>query len=248
MGRVIAVQIHDITGDGALCRAAARHADGNRYDAGFYGSTPAHPRQLAVAVRVVDITDSISPALNVKAYRYGVIRVGLSAAHLHGGDNFCVDAVFIIKVIDLRWRDHLVEADDADTKRRDDVAVGRLLRAAAGPCGVAEIRFLQKNRQRQIFMGERTQLLSEIAVDDLIIQRRFRGGHGELLTVIAEIGQRLHYQLVVSANERIEVHSCVSSNGTDNLFIGKIASDGSNAGFAAARRDDLRQALTRISI
>lgn len=36
-------------------------------------------------------------------------------------------------------------------------------------------------------MGERPQLLSEIAVDDLIIQRRFRSGHGELLTVVAEI-------------------------------------------------------------
>ena len=97
-------------------------------------------------------------------------------------------------------------------------------------------------------MGERTQLLSEISVDDLIIQSRFRGGHGKLLTVVAEIGQRLYYQLVVSANERIEVHSCVSSNGTDNLFIGKIASDGSDAGFTAARRDDLGQALTRVDI
>ena len=134
------------------------------------------------------------------------------------------------------------------TKRGDDVAVGRLIRAAAGPCSVAEIRFLQKNRQRQILMGERPQLLSEISVDDLIIQSRFRGGHGKLLTVVAEIGQRLHHQLVVSANERIEVHFYVSSNGTDNLFIGKIASNGSNAGFAAARRDDLGQALTRISI
>ena len=248
IGRVIAVQIHDIAGDGALRRAAAVHADGNRYDAGFRGSAPAHPRQLAVAVWVVDIADGISPALDVKAYRYGVVRVGLSAAHLHGGDNFCVDTVFIIKVIDLRWRGHLVEADNADTKRGDDVAVGRLLRAAAGPCSVAEIRFLQKNRQRQVFMGKRAELYSEVTVDDLVIQRRFRGGHGKLLTVIAKIGQRLYYQLVVSANERIEVHSCVSSNGTDNLFIGKIASDGSNAGFAAARRDDLRQALTRISI
>ena len=97
-------------------------------------------------------------------------------------------------------------------------------------------------------MGERPQLLSEIAVDDLVIQRRFRGGHGELLTVVAEIGQRLHHQFVVSANERIEVHSCVSSNGTDNLFIGKIASDGSNAGLAAARRDDLGQTLTWVDI
>ena len=248
IGRVIAVQIHDVTNDGALRRAAAVHADGNRYDAGFCGSTPAHPCQLTVAVRVVDIADSVSPAPDVKAYRYGGVRVGLSAAHLHGGDNFCVDTVFIIKVIDLRRRGHLVEADDADTKRGDDVAVGCLLRAAAGPCGVAEIRFLQKNRQRQIFMGERTQLLSEIAVDDLVIQSRFRGGHGELLTVVAEIGQRLHYQLVVSANERIEVHSYVSSNGTDNLFIGEIASDGSNAGLAAARRDDLGQTLTWVSI
>ena len=97
-------------------------------------------------------------------------------------------------------------------------------------------------------MGERTQLLSKISVDDLVIQRRFRGGHGKLLTVIAKIGQRLYYQLIVSAYERIEVHSCVSSNGTDNLFIGEIASDGSNAGFATARRNNLRQALTRISI
>ena len=229
-------------------RAAAVHADGNRYDTGFRGSTPAHPCQLTVAVRVVDIADSVSPALDVKAYRYGVIRVGLSTAHLHGGDDFCVDAVFVVIFAGFGRRGHLVEADDADTKRRDDVAVGRLLRAAAGPCSVAEIRFLQKNRQRQILMGERPQLLSEIAVDDLVIQSRFRGGHGELLTVVAEIGQRLHHQFVVSANERIEVHSCVSSNGTDNLFIGEIASDGSNAGLAAARRDDLGQTLTWVDI
>lgn len=71
----------------------------------------------AVAVRVVDITDSVSPALNVKTYRYRVVRVGLSTAHLHRGDNFCVDTVFIIKVIDFRRRGHLVEADDADAKR-----------------------------------------------------------------------------------------------------------------------------------
>ena len=51
-----------------------------------------------------------------------------------------------------------------------------------------------------------------------------------------------------SANERIEVHSCVSSNGTDNLFISEIASDGSDAGLAASRRDDLGQALTWVDI
>ena len=231
-----------------MCRSAAIHADGNRYDAGFRRSTPAHPCQLAVAVRVVDIADSVSPALNVKTYRYGVIWVGLATAHLHGGDNFCIDTVFIIKVIDLRWRGHLVEAYNADTKRGDDVAVGRLLRAATGPRSITEIRLLQKNRKRQILVSECTQLLSEIAVDDLVIQRRFRGGHGKLLTVVAKIGQRLYYQLVVSANECIEVHSCISSNGTDNLFIGKIASDGSNAGLAAARRDDLGQTLTWVSI
>ena len=97
-------------------------------------------------------------------------------------------------------------------------------------------------------MSECTQLLSEISVDNLIIQSRFRGGHGELLTVIAEIGQRLYYQLIVSSYECIEVHSCVSSNGTDNLFIGKIASDGSDAGFATARRDNLGQTLTWVDI
>ena len=154
IGRVVAVQIHDIAGDGTLRRAAAVHADGNRYDTGFRGSTPAYPRQLAVAVRVVDIADSVSPALDVKAYRYGVVRVGLSTAHLYRGDNFCVDAVFVVIFAGIGRRGHLVEADDADTKRGDDVAVGRLLRAAAGPCSVAEIRFLQKNRQRQVFVGK----------------------------------------------------------------------------------------------
>ena len=243
IGWVIAVQIHDITGDGALRRAAAVHADGNRYDAGFRGSTPAHPRQLAVAVRVVDIAYSVSPALNVKAYRYGVVRVGLSAAHLHGGDNFCVDAVFVVIFAGFGRRCHLVEADDADTKRGDDVAVGRLIRAAAGPCGVAEIRFLQKNRQRQIFMGERTQLLSEIAVDDLVIQSRFRGGHGELLTVIAEIGQRLHHDSVISTDKQIKVDSHISGNRSDDLFIGEIAANRGDAGLAAAGGDDLGQLL-----
>ena len=97
-------------------------------------------------------------------------------------------------------------------------------------------------------MGKRAELYSEVSVDDLVIQSRFRGGHGKLLTVIAEIGQRLYYQLVVSANERIEVHSRVSSNGTDNLFIGEIAANRGDTGLAAARRDDLGQALTWVDI
>ena len=33
VGRIVAVQIHDVAGDRALRRAAARHADGNRNDA-----------------------------------------------------------------------------------------------------------------------------------------------------------------------------------------------------------------------
>ena len=176
-------------------------------------------------------------------YRYGVVRVGLSAAHLHGGDDFCVDAVFVVIFAGFGRRGHLIEADDADAKRGDDVAVGRLIRAAAGPCGVAEIRFLQKNRQRQIFMGERPQLLSEIAVDDLIIQSRFRGGHGKLLTVVAKIGQRLHHDSVISTDKQIKVDSYISGNRSDDLFIGEIAANRGDAGLTATGGDDLGQLL-----
>ena len=92
-------------------------------------------------------------------------------------------------------------------------------------------------------MGERTQLLSEIAVDDLVIQSRFRGGHGELLTVVAEIGQRLYHDSVISTDKQIKVDSHISGNRSDDLFIGEIASDGSNAGLTAAGGDDLGQLL-----
>ena len=68
VGRVIAVQIHDVAGDGALRRAAAGHTDGDGDDAGFGGSAPTHPHQLTVAIRVVNIADGIDPALNVEAY------------------------------------------------------------------------------------------------------------------------------------------------------------------------------------
>ena len=40
----------------------------------------------------------------------------------------------------------------------------------------------------------------------------------------------------------------VQQSRSHNLFIGEIASDGSNAGLAAARRDDLGQGLTWASI
>ena len=92
-------------------------------------------------------------------------------------------------------------------------------------------------------MGERTQLLSEIAVDDLVIQSRFRGGHGELLTVVAEIGQRLHHDSVISTDKQIKVDSHISGNRSDDLFIGEIAANRGDAGLTAAGGDDLGQLL-----
>ena len=154
VGRVIAIQIHDVAGDGALRRAATGHTDRDGDDTGLGGSAPAHPHQLTVAIRVVDIADGIGPALNVEAYRHGVVRVGLPAAHLYRGDNFCIDAVFVVIFAGFRRRGHLIESDDTDTEGGENIAVGRLLCAAAGPSSVAEIRFLQKNRQRQVFVGK----------------------------------------------------------------------------------------------
>ena len=60
-----------------------------------------------------------------------------------------------------------------------------------------------------------------------------------MLTVVAEISQRLHYQLVVTADQRVEIYAGVSRDGADDLLVGKVAADGGDAGFAAAGGDNL---------
>ena len=75
IGRVVAVQIHNVGGDGALCRASAQHPDLNGADTGFIGGMPFYPDQLAVAVRIVHIADGIGAAFDYKLHGDRVVRV-----------------------------------------------------------------------------------------------------------------------------------------------------------------------------
>ena len=75
IGRVVAVQIHNVGGDGALRRASAQHPDLNGANTGFIGGMPLHPDQLAVAVRIVHIADGIGAAFDHKLHGDRVVRV-----------------------------------------------------------------------------------------------------------------------------------------------------------------------------
>ena len=209
---------------------------------------PLHPYQLAVAVRIVDIADGVSPALNHKADRHRIVRIRLPAAHLHRGDHIGIDSVFIVEVIYIGRFQFTIEADDTDAKGRDDLIVADLAIGASGPCGIAQVSFFKEYGQRQILMGQGSHLASEISVYLLIIERRFRGRHGIVGSVVNQICDRLDNDFVIAGNERIKVHSHISGNGPNDLLVCKIASNRRNAGGIVARGNDARQALCRISV
>lgn len=78
-----------------------------------------------------------------------------------------------------------------------DLAVG-----AARPCGIAQICFFKEDGQRQILMGQRSHLASEISVYLLVIERRFRGRHGIVGSTVDEVGDRLDNDFVIAGKRR----------------------------------------------
>ena len=71
----MALQVHNVCGDGTLRRTASQYTDANRADTGFIRRVPRHPGKLAVAVRVIDIADCVGVALDDELYGYRVVRI-----------------------------------------------------------------------------------------------------------------------------------------------------------------------------
>lgn len=176
---------------------------------------------MTVAVRIVDIADGVSSALNHKANSHRIIRVGLPAAHLHRGDHIGIDSVFIVEVVYIGRLQLTVEADDSDAEGRDDLIVADLAVGAARPCRIAQISFFKEDGQRQILMSQRSHLASEISVYLLIIERRFRSRHGIAGSVVNQICDGLNNDFVIASNKRIKVHSHISGNRSNDLLICK---------------------------
>ena len=183
---------------------------------------------MTVAVRIVDIADGVSPALNHEANSHRIIRVGLSAAHLHRGDHIGIDSVFIVEVVYIGRFQFAIKTDNTDTKGRDDLIVADLAVGAAGPCGIAQVCFFKEDGQRQILMGQRSHLASEISVYLLVIERRFRGRHGIVGSTVDEVGDRLDNDFVIAGNKRIKAYSHISGNRPNDLLVCKVASNGRN--------------------
>src|SRR5699024_5032940 len=68
IGRIVAVQIHDVGSDGAVGWAAALDSDPDGADAGLIRRMQLYPDQLTVSLRVIDIADRIGIALDDKLH------------------------------------------------------------------------------------------------------------------------------------------------------------------------------------
>ena len=88
-------------------------------------------------------------------------------------------------------------------------------------------------------MGKRAEFYSEVTVDGLIIKRCFCGGHSKLLTVVTEISQRLHHDPIIPTDKQVKVDPHISRKRSDDLFVGEIAANRSDACLVAASGDDL---------
>ena len=97
-------------------------------------------------------------------------------------------------------------------------------------------------------MCQRPHPVAEISVNDLVIECGFRGSHSVVGTVIDQIRNRLDDDFIIAADQRIEVHPHISSDGSDDLFISEVAADGINTGRIAAGGDDAGQALRGINV
>ena len=224
-------------------RAAALDSDPDGADTGFLRRMPFHPDQLAVSLRVIDIADRIGAAFDHKLHGDRVVRVRLTAGHLHGGDHICVHPVFVVKLVDLRRLQLVVEPDNANAQRGDDLVVAHLAGGAARPGGIPQVCFLQKDGQRQVLMGQRAHPVSKITVNCLIIKGSFGCGHSVVGAAVNQVCNRLNDDFIITANQGVKIHPNIPGNGPNDLFIRKITADGINAGRIAAGGDNAGKAL-----
>ena len=115
---------------------------------------PLHPDQLTVSFGIIDIADCIGIAFDDKLYGDWVVRVRLPTGYLHGSDHIGVHPVFVVKLVNLRLLHLIVESNDADPQRGDDLLVACLAGGTARPGGIPKVGFLQKDGQRQVLVGQ----------------------------------------------------------------------------------------------
>ena len=92
-------------------------------------------------------------------------------------------------------------------------------------------------------MGQRGHLAPKASVDDPVIERCFRCGHGIIGSPVDEVSYRLDDDLIIAVDQRIEIDTHISCDGTNDLLVSKIASNGIDAGRVATGGDNTGQAL-----
>ena len=147
IGRRVFIKVNNIYVDGRFAGAAASgYGNGDGHLLRSAGCCPAYPRQLAVAIRIVNIADLEAFTVHIKSGGHRLIRITLTAADSDCCDDLGVHPILII--IDRyigRFGRHILKAHDAETECRTNIFIGGGSGAAARPCGITEVGHLQEH-------------------------------------------------------------------------------------------------------
>ena len=97
-------------------------------------------------------------------------------------------------------------------------------------------------------MCKRAHPIPQVSGYGLVIEGSFRCGHSIVGPAVNQIRNRLNDQLIVTTDQSVKIHSHISCDGPDDLFIRKITADGINAGRIATGGNDAGQALRGIDV
>ena len=165
----VLIQVNDLAMDCGLCRARAGHIHINGHILRLIRCGPAHPGQLGVSVRVVDVADRIGGPIDVEPHSDWIIRVTLPAADLHRRNDLCVSPVLVVIGGDDWLLRLLLEPDDSKAKGRLDVGVACFCVCRAGPCRISKIRRFQEHSQRQILVRQAPHPCPQMTANNFII-------------------------------------------------------------------------------
>ena len=248
IGRIVTFDVGDVGCDRALGSSFSDDTDADCAYTRFRGSVPLYPYQLAVTFRVIDIPNGIGASLNRKQHFDRIIRVSLPSAYLYRCDHISVHSVFIVVGGHFRRFGDVIETDNTNAQGGDNLIVIYLLTVTATPCRVAQIRFFQKDCQRQILMGQRRHLSAEATADHPVIERCLRCGHTKVLSVVMEVRNGFNDDLIGPIDQCVEIHTYMACQRADHLLIGKVTSDCINVSRIITGGDNSGQALCGIEI
>ena len=122
-----------------------------------------------------------------------------------------------------------------------------MLGCRAGPCGVPQVCRFQKHREWQVLVGQAAHPCSQVTTDDFVIHRCLSSRCCDHDAFIFVVGNGFKENFILTANERLVIHSCLFGNQLHSILGAKIPFDCFNV-IVSIGADDSGNWLSRVLV